>query len=68
MAFLRFILLLGLVYYLVKIVSRWMLRVSGGGREGTGGSSRRKKDRRYSELTDQEIEDAEFEEIGTEDR
>lgn len=64
MTFLRFILLLVLAYYLLKLLSRWILGMSSG--KGTR-SAQRKRDRRYRELTDQEIEDADFEEIGTED-
>jgi hypothetical protein len=68
MLFLRFILLLVLAYYLIKLFSRWILGISGGRKGGTGRSAPREKDRRYGELTDQEIEDADFEEIGTEER
>jgi len=68
MTFLRFILLLVLAYYLVKILARWIIGVSSGRREGPLRPSPGKRDLRYKELTDQEIEDADFEEIGTEDR
>ena len=68
MTFLRFILLLVLAYYLVKMLSRWILGLSGGRREGGRRDASGKSDLRYRELTDQEIEDADFEEIGTEDR
>jgi hypothetical protein len=68
MIFLRFILLLVLAYYLVKILSRWILGISGGRRTGGRRTAPEKSDPRYRELTDQEIEDADFEEIGTEDR
>ncbi len=68
MTFLRFILLLVLAYYLVKIIFRWILGIPGAGRRHRPRPSPEKSDLRYRELTDQEIEDAEFEEIGTEDR
>ena len=68
MTFLRFILLLVLAYYLVKMLSRWILGLSGGRREGGRRDASGESDLRYRELTDQEIEDADFEEIGTEDR
>jgi len=67
MTFLRFILLLVLAYYLLKLFSRWILGISGAKRERTGDASARPEERRYNELTDQEIEDADYEEIGTED-
>jgi len=67
MTFLRFILLLVLAYYLLKLFSRWILGISGGKRERTGGASSSSEKRRYGELTDQKIEDADYEEIGTGD-
>jgi hypothetical protein len=67
MTFLRFILLLILAYYLLKLFSRWILGISGGKKERASGVSSSSEKRRYSELTDQKIEDADYEEIGTGD-
>jgi hypothetical protein len=67
MILLRFILLIVLAYYLLKLLMRWILGVSGGGRERKSGSTTGSGNRRYSELTDQEIEDADYEEIATKD-
>ena len=67
MIFMRFILFLVLSFYLLKLFFRWILGISSGKREPAGGAASRPEERRYSELTDQEIEDAEYEEIGTEE-
>ncbi len=67
MVFLRFILLIVLAYYLLKLFTRWILGISGGRSVRRGGKTDDSGDRRYSELTDQEIEDADYEEIATKD-
>lgn len=67
MIFLRFILLLVLAYYLLKLFYRWILGSLGARREETGDGSSGPRGRNYSKLTDQEIEDADYEEIGTEE-
>lgn len=68
MIFIRFILLLVLAYYLLKLFIRWILGISDGRKTRNAGASYRSGSRSYSELTDQEIEDADYEEIVTEDK
>ncbi|MBN2071248.1 MAG: hypothetical protein JW814_07295 [Candidatus Krumholzibacteriota bacterium] len=62
MLFFRILLIFGLAYYLIKIFGRSFNpgRRSGKPRTGTGGDRR---DEDYSELTNQKIEDADYEEI-----
>ena len=67
MVFMRFILLIILAYYLLKLFTRWILGVSGGRGSGRGGAAEDPDSERYRELTDQEIEDADYEEIVTKD-
>ncbi len=67
MILLRFILLIVLAYYLLKILTRWILGISGGRRERNSAATTGPDNRKYSELTDQEIEDADYEEIVTKD-
>ena len=59
---LRIILVFALIYYFIKVLGRWL---SAGARSesvgGKNGSARSKSD--YDELTDQAIEDADFEDI-----
>jgi hypothetical protein len=63
MLLLRFILIFALVYYLLKLVFRWMAG-SHGNRRGSGSRAAKSEVKdRYSELTDQKIEDAEYEEL-----
>lgn len=60
---LRIILFIVLFYYLFKLIGRWL---SSGGRGvdfGGKGSNEGKISRDYRHLTDQNIEDADFEEI-----
>ena len=68
MILLRFILFLVLAYYLMKLLMRWIVGSSRGGTRYTdGGGPSRGAERPYSALTDQEIEDADFEEIERDD-
>ena len=67
MVFLRFILLVILGYYLLKLFARWILGLSGGRGDGRKAPAGDPENSRYSELTDQEIEDADYEEIVTKD-
>ena len=63
MLLLRFILIFAAVYYLMKLIFRWIAG-SQRGRGGSGaGSAKSGKTQRYSELTDQKIEDADYEEL-----
>ena len=63
MTLLRFLLILGLIYYGIKLLARWIFRPN------FQRSSMRKEERtahedqNYKELTDQEIDDADFEDI-----
>lgn len=65
---LRFILIFALIYYFIKLLGRWL---SSGTRSesvrgGKKGSARAGSD--YNKLTDQAIEDADFEDISEEDK
>jgi hypothetical protein len=58
---LRILLLLALIYYFIKLLGRWLspgARVDRRGKEAPGSEQVR-----YRDLTDQTIEDADFEEI-----
>ena len=59
MTFLRILIAFVLVWYLAKVITRW---ITGTGKEerGSNGASQRND---YTELTDQAIEDAEYEDI-----
>lgn len=63
MLLLRFILIFALFYYLLKLLFRWLAGSSG--RRGEGGRRMKTtvKKQQYSDLTDQKIEDAEYEEL-----
>ena len=68
MTFLRIILFAVLLYYGIKLCVAWIF---GAGKKRVKVSrSRRSKnaDDRYGDLTDQRIEDADYEEIDTEER
>ena len=75
MTFLRFLVIVFGLWYLARIVGRWIFGTFPGGmnrperRDGTKrpGDGPVAADR-YRELTDQRIEDAEFEEIDPEER
>ncbi len=65
MTFLRILLVLILLYYGIRLLVRWIFRSNDGRLHGdmkgrTGGG-----DERYRSLTDQSIEDADYEEIDT---
>jgi hypothetical protein len=65
MTFLRILLVLILLYYGIRLLVRWIFRsdtgrLHGDMKERTGGV-----DDRYHNLTDQSIEDADYEEIDT---
>lgn len=62
---LRFVLLFALIYYFIKLLGRWL--ASGTRSTTVKGEKTGKTERRYSELTNQVIEDADFEEISEED-
>ncbi len=62
MLLLRFILIFALVYYLLKIFFRWLAGSSSGRSKGRWMAEKSKK-KEYGELTDQKIEDAEYEEF-----
>lgn len=59
MGIVRFLLAVVLVWYLVKLAARWVAGTAGGEPRGRG----RSREEEYSALTDQKIEDAEFEDI-----
>jgi hypothetical protein len=61
---LRFILAFVLIVYLVRLAHRWLIGISTR-RRNVGGESRRGSEERYGRLTDQEIDDAEYEELET---
>lgn len=61
MLLLRFILIFGLVYYFLKLLFRWLAGSSSG--RGERGWRRGTKKQEYKDLTDQKIEDAEYEEL-----
>jgi hypothetical protein len=63
MLLLRFILILVLVYYLLKLLFRWLVGSSGRRKDGRWRTETSEKKQRYSDLTDQKIEDAEYEEL-----
>jgi hypothetical protein len=63
MLLLRFILIFAAVYYLLKLVFRWIAGSHGTRRGGGSGTAKSEKTDRYTELTDQKIEDAEYEEL-----
>ncbi len=62
MILLRFILIFALFYYLLKILFRW-LAGSSSGRSKDRWMEEKGKKQEYGELTDQKIEDAEYEEF-----
>jgi hypothetical protein len=62
MLLLRFILIFALFYYLLKLLFRW-LAGSSSGRGGRGWRMGTSKKQEYNDLTDQKIEDAEYEEL-----
>jgi hypothetical protein len=63
MTLLRFILVFVLAYYLLKVLYRWLVGMASRGAAVKGGNGARSSDRSYRELTDQEIEDAEYEDL-----
>ncbi len=64
---LRFILIFALIYYFIKLLGRWL---SSGTRSESvrGGKGSAQAGSDYNELTDQAIEDANFEDISEEDK
>jgi len=64
--FLRIIFGIILIYYLFRLLFRWMfpLRME---KKETGNKKGEEKDEFYKYLTNQEIEDAEFEELNEEE-
>lgn len=62
MLLLRFILIFALFYYLLKLFFRWLTGSSSGRGERRRRTETSKK-QEYSDLTDQKIEDAEYEEL-----
>ena len=62
MAILRFFLLFAFIYYGVRLLARWLVS---GAREGKrpSGMPGKKGEKNYRDLTDQEIEDADYEEL-----
>ena len=62
MLLLRFILIFFLFYYLLKLLFRWLAGFSSIGEKGRWMTDPDKK-QEYSNLTDQKIEDAEYEEF-----
>ena len=62
MLLLRFILIFALVYYLLKILFRWLAGSSSGKDKGRW-RAEKSKEQEYGELTDQKIEDAEYEDL-----
>ncbi len=63
MGFLRVVIGIIMIYILARMLGRWIFK-----EEKAGGEKRREKKDGYSNLTDQAIEDADFEEIETEDK
>ena len=63
MLLLRFILIFVLVYYLLKLVFRWLAGSFGIRKERDWRKETSDKKQRYGDLTDQKIEDAEYEEL-----
>jgi hypothetical protein len=63
---LRIALIVALIYYFIKLIGRWL---SGDVRSSdrVRGSGARQENKQYDELTDQTIEDAEFEDIDEDD-
>jgi len=62
MAILRFFLFFAIIYYGVRLLARWLIS---GAREGKrpSGMPGKKGEKNYRDLTDQEIEDADYEEL-----
>ena len=58
---LRLVLTVTLVFYLLKWIGRWIS--AGAGDDGRPGTGIGKKKDDYSDITDQKVEDADFEEI-----
>ena len=61
LSFVRIILIVVLLYYLLKLIGRWLF--SGARGKSVGGRGNGHKEERYRNLTDQVIEDADYEEI-----
>jgi hypothetical protein len=66
MTFIRSILIFVFVYLLIRLLGRWLVSALGGTKVEESRKKRARKD--YSTLTDQKIEDADFEEIKNEDK
>lgn len=62
MAILRFFLFFAMIYYGVRLLARWLIS---GAREGKkpSGMPGKTAEKNYRDLTDQEIEDADYEEL-----
>jgi len=62
MAILRLFLFFAVIYYGIRLLAKWLLS---GAREGKrpSGMSVKTGEKNYGDLTDQEIEDADYEEL-----
>jgi hypothetical protein len=63
MTLLRILILVIALYYGLKLAARWIFRSDSQRTRARRDGKRAGGERRYSDLTDQEIEDAEYEEI-----
>lgn len=63
MWFIRIVLFAALLYYLLRILGRWLASSNSRSKSPGNDKIHRRKESKYSHLTDQEIEDADFEEI-----
>ena len=68
MTFLRIILLAVLLYYGIKILAGWIFRSDNKRPHVDKRRPAGRDAKRYSDLTDQRIEDADYEEIETEEK
>lgn len=68
MTLLRILLLLILLYYGIRLLVRWIFRPDSGRIHGDKKERTSGGDKRYRNLTDQSIEDADYEEIDTSEK
>ena len=66
LVFFRIIIIVVLIYYALKLLSKWLSSGFSKASIRTGDQDKGNK-KRYKELTDQAIEDADYEEIESED-
>ncbi len=62
MAVLRLFLFFALIYYGIRLVAKWLLSGAGEGKRPSGMSGKT-GEKNYKDLTDQTIEDADYEEL-----